>query len=83
MPVTNFVITTQPDPEIVEPDELRSKKCFVNVVVWAQKAVFCYENLKKGTTVMIIGELQSMPIFAPEKGYYPVQVKARWIQVLE
>lgn len=83
VPVTNFVIITQPDPDIIEPDEFRSRNCFVNVVVWAQKAVFCYENIKKGTPIMIMGELQSMNIFAPEKGYYPVQVKARWIQVLQ
>ncbi len=82
VPVTNFVICTQPDPEIVEPDELRPKKCYISVVVWAQKAVFCHENLRKGTPVMIIGELQSMPNFAPERGYYPVQVNAKWIQVL-
>ena len=82
VPVTNFVICTQPDPEIVEPDELRTKKCYVSVVVWAQKAVFCHETLRKGTPVMIIGELQSMPNFAPEMGYYPVQVNAKWIQVL-
>jgi single stranded DNA-binding protein len=83
VPVTNFVISTTPDPNIEEPDELRSKKCFINVVVWAQKAVFCHENLKKGTPVLIIGELQSMPNFAPEKAYYPVQLNAKWIQVLE
>lgn len=83
VPVSNFVICTQPDPEIEEPDELRSRKCYVSVVVWAQKAVFCNESLRKGSSVMIIGELQSMPNFAPEKAYYPVQVNAKWIQVLE
>ena len=83
VPVTNFVICTQPDPEIDEPEELRSRRCYVSVVVWAQKAVFCSENLKKGSSIMIIGELQSMPNFAPEKAFYPVQVNAKWIQVLE
>jgi len=83
IPVSNFVVTTTPDPEIVEPEELRSRKCYVSVVVWAQKAIFCNENLAKGTPVLIIGELQTMPNFSPERGYYPVQLNAKWIQVLE
>ena len=83
IPVTNFVLSTHPDPEVPEPEELRTKKCYISVVVWSQKAIFCHENLKKGTPVMVIGELQSMPNFAPEKGFYPVQINAKWIQILE
>lgn len=83
VPVTNFVISTEPEPEQPVLEGLEREHCFISVVVWAQQAVQCNKYLKKGASVMIIGELQSMPNSAPDKGFYPIQVNAQWIQYLE
>jgi single-strand DNA-binding protein len=83
VPVTNFVIATQPEPEEPQPEGLQRTPCFISIVVWAQQAVQCNKYLKKGNSVLIIGELQSMPNSSPDKGFYPIQVNAQWIQYLE
>jgi single stranded DNA-binding protein len=83
VPVTNFVIATDPEPEDRMIEGMNREHCYVSVVVWAQQAVQCNKYLKKGNSVLIIGELQSMPNSAPDKGYYPIQVNAQWIQYLE
>jgi single-strand DNA-binding protein len=83
VPVTNFVIATEPEPELGIIEGMEREHCYISVVVWAQQAVQCNKYLKKGNSVLIIGELQSMPNGAPDKGYYPIQVNAQWIQYLE
>ncbi len=83
VPVTNFVISTEPEPEAGALEGMEREQCYISVVVWAQQAVQCNKYLKRGNSVMIIGELQSMPNSAPEKVYYPIQINAQWIQYLE
>jgi len=51
--------------------------------VWSKQAVQCNKFLKKGSSVLILGELQSMPNSEPENGYFPIQLSAQWIQYLE
>ncbi len=83
VPVTNFVIITSPEAEAGSPEGSDRPPCYISIVVWAQQAVQCNKFLRKGSSVMVIGELQSMPNHAPERNYYPVQVNAQWIQYLE
>ncbi|MBN1541523.1 single-stranded DNA-binding protein [candidate division KSB1 bacterium] len=84
VPVTNFVIKTTPEQStIASPEGWEREPCYVSVVVWAQQAVNCNRYLKKGSPVLIIGELQSMPNAAPESGFFPVQINAQWIQYLD
>ena len=81
VPVTNFIIVTAPDSESPESGSDR-KPCYISVVVWSKQAVQCSKNLKKGSPVVILGELQSMPNLNPNDDYYPVQISAQWIQYL-
>lgn len=81
--VTNFVIVTDPEDKLNHFEGMEREPCYISVVVWAQQAVQCNKYLRKGHSVLIVGELQSMPNCAPEKGFYPVQVNAQWIQYLE
>ncbi len=83
VPVTNFVIITSPEAEAGLPEGLDRPPCYISIVVWAQQAVQCNKFLHKGSSVLVIGELQSMPNHAPERNYFPVQVNAQWIQYLE
>jgi single-strand DNA-binding protein len=80
VPVTNFLISTIPDKEIESIDR---EPCNVSVVVWANQAIQCNKYLRKGQSVLIVGELQSMPNCEPGKDYYPIQVNAQWIQYLD
>jgi len=83
VPVTNFVMITQPEDEAKPMEGMERQSCFISVVVWAQQAVQCNKYLRKGNAVLIIGELQTMPNYAPERNYYPIQINAQWIQYLE
>ena len=83
IPVTNFVIATTPEAVGELPEGMEREKCHVSVVVWSQQAVECNRHLHKGSSVLIMGEIQSMPNCAPDTGYYPVQINAQWIQYLE
>ena len=56
---------------------------YISVVVWAKQAVQCSRHLKKGSSVIILGELQSMPNADIENSFFPVQISAQWIQYLE
>lgn len=57
--------------------------CFVGVVAWYKLAESCYENLRKGSAVLIEGELQSRT-FKTDDGFNRnvVEIKARRIQFL-
>lgn len=83
VPVTNFVIVTSPESALALGEGYERPPCYISVVVWAQQAVQCNKFLRKGSAVLVIGELQSMPNNAPERNYFPVQVNAQWIQYLE
>jgi single-strand DNA-binding protein len=57
--------------------------CYVGVVAWNRLADSCRERLKKGSAVLVDGELQSR-IWKTEEGYNRsvVEIKARRIQFL-
>ncbi len=83
VPVTNFIVITEPEDNGDAPEGMQRERCHVSVVVWAQQAIQCNKYLRKGNSVLIIGELQSMPNYEPQRSFYPVQVNAQWIQYLE
>jgi single-strand DNA-binding protein len=57
--------------------------CFVGVVAWYKLAESCHENLRKGSAVLVEGELQSRN-WKTEDGFTRnvVEIKARRIQFL-
>jgi len=57
--------------------------CFVGIVAWYKLAESCSENLKKGSAVLVEGELQSRQ-WRTDDGHYRnvVEIKARRIQFL-
>jgi len=61
----------------------REDSCYVGVVAWYKLAESCYENLMKGSAVMVEGELKSKS-WKTENGYYRnvVEIKAKRIQFL-
>src|SRR3990172_4000227 len=82
IPVTNFVIETVPDSRKLQVENFGSRPCFVSVVAWAQQANVCRRLLTKGSTVLISGELQSMPNADIESGFLPVQISVHSLQIL-
>jgi len=83
VPVTNFIVVTKPEPVSEAGEGFEREPVFVSVVVWAKQAVQCSKHLRKGSAVIILGELQSMPNTNPAGGFLPVQISAQWIQYLE
>ncbi|MDZ7316452.1 MAG: single-stranded DNA-binding protein [candidate division KSB1 bacterium] len=83
IPVTNFIVVTQPEPQPQKIEGLEREPVYVSVVVWAKQAQECAKHLRKGSAVVIMGELQSMPNARPEEHFCPVQISAQWIQYLE
>ncbi len=83
VPVTNFIIETFPEKIQESTEGMARESCQISVVVWAQQALHCHHNLKKGNTLLIVGELQSMPNANPNKHFFPVQINAQWIQYLD
>ena len=83
VPVTNFIVVTKPETTAEGQEGLEREPVFVSVVVWAKQAVQCSKHLKKGSAVIILGELQSMPNTNLEENFLPVQISAQWIQYLE
>ena len=83
VPVTNFIIRTCPEPHPGEKETDDRESCFISIVAWAHQAVQCNKNLRKGSAILVVGELQSMPNASPESGFCPVQVNAQWIQYLD
>ena len=61
----------------------RENVCYVGVVAWYKLAENCAENLKKGSAVIIEGELQSRTLRNDEgKNRSIVEIKAHRIQFL-
>ena len=73
VPVTNFIVVTKPENDLKNEEGVGREPVFVSIVVWAKQAVQCSRHLKKGSSVIILGELQSMPNTKPDDGYLPVQ----------
>ena len=81
-PVTNFYIASNRKFK----DNMGNWKedvCFVGIVAWYKLAESCYENLRKGSAVLVEGELQSRT-WKTEDGFNRnvVEIKARRIQFL-
>lgn len=57
--------------------------CFIGIVAWYKLAESCADNLRKGSAVLIEGELQSRQ-WRTDDGHYRnvVEIKARRIQFL-
>lgn len=57
--------------------------CFVGIVAWYKLAESCADNLRKGSAVLVEGELQSRQ-WRTDDGHYRnvVEIKARRIQFL-
>ncbi len=83
VPVTNFIVSTSPDKTLDFQDDAEREACYVSIVVWANQAIQCNKYLKKGHSVLILGELQSMPNLNVKKSEFPIQINAQWIQYLE
>jgi single-strand DNA-binding protein len=82
VPVANFTIASnrkfKDNSGIIKEDV-----CFIGVVAWYKLAESCYENLRKGSAVLVEGELQSRS-WKTEDGFNrsTVEIKARRIQFL-
>ena len=63
---------------------IKEDVCFVGVVAWDNLAVSCRDNLSRGSSVLVTGELQSRKIY-PDEGAprNMVEIKAKKIQFLD
>lgn len=58
--------------------------CFVGVVAWDNLAVSCRDNLLRGSSVLVTGELQSRKLYAEDgTTRNMVEIKAKKIQFLD
>lgn len=63
---------------------IKEDVCFVGVVAWDNLAISCRDNLLKGSSVLITGELQSRKLFSDDGlGRNFVEIKAKKIQFLD
>jgi single-strand DNA-binding protein len=82
VPVANFTIASnrkfKDNSGLIKEDV-----CFIGIVAWYKLAESCYENLRKGSAVLVEGELQSRS-WKTEDGFNrsTVEIKARRIQFL-
>ncbi len=81
-PVTNFPIACSRKFKD-NSGQWKEDVCYVGVVAWYKLAESCYENLQKGSAILVDGELQSRS-WKMENGFYRniVEIKARRIQFL-
>lgn len=81
-PVANFTIASNRKFKD-SSGQIKEDVCFIGVVAWYKLAESCYENLKKGSAVLVEGELQSRS-WKTEDGFNRniVEIKARRIQFL-
>ena len=81
-PVTNFWIASNRRFKD-NNGQWRENVCYVGVVAWYKLAENCAENLKKGSAVIVEGELQSRSLRTEEgRNRNIVEIKARRIQFL-
>ena len=58
--------------------------CFVGVVAWDNLAISCRDNLQRGSSVLVTGELQSRKLYAEDgTTRNVVEIKAKKIQFLD
>ena len=63
---------------------IKEDVCFVGVVAWDNLAISCRDNLSKGSSVLVTGELQSRKLFSEDgMNRNLVEVKAKKIQFLD
>jgi len=63
---------------------IKEDVCFVGVVAWDNLAISCRDNIQKGSSVLITGELQSRKLFSDDGlGRNMVEIKAKKIQFLD
>lgn len=81
-PVANFYIASNRRFKD-NSGQWRENVCYVGVVAWYKLAESCHDNLKKGSAVLVDGELQSRT-WKNEDGTTKnvVEIKARRIQFL-
>jgi single-strand DNA-binding protein len=81
-PVANFMIASNRKFKD-SSGQIKEDVCFIGVVAWYKLAESCNENLKKGSAVLVEGELQSRS-WKTENGFNRniVEIKARRIQFL-
>jgi single-strand DNA-binding protein len=82
VPVANFTIASNRKFKDAS-GQIKEDVCFIGVVAWYKLAESCYENLRKGSAVLVEGELQSRS-WKTEDGFNrsTVEIKARRIQFL-
>ena len=81
-PVTNFWIASNRRFKD-NNGQWRENVCYVGVVAWYKLAENCAENLKKGSAVIIEGELQSRSLRTENgRNRNIVEIKARRVQFL-
>lgn len=81
-PVANFYIASNRKFKD-NTGQWRENVCYVGVVAWYKLAESCYENLKRGSAVIIDGELQSRSWRNNDgTSRNVVEIKARRIQFL-
>ena len=81
-PVANFFIASNRKFKD-NNGQWRENVCYVGVVAWYRLAESCYENLKKGSAIIVDGEMQSRS-WRNDDGTSRnvVEIKARRIQFL-
>lgn len=81
-PVANFYIASNRKFKD-NTGQWRENVCYVGIVAWYRLAESCYENLKRGSAIVVDGELQSRS-WRNEDGTSRnvVEIKARRIQFL-
>ena len=81
-PVANFFIAS--NRKFKDNSGLwRENVCYVGVVAWYKLAESCYENLKRGSAIVVDGELQSRNWRNNDgTSHNVVEIKARRIQFL-
>lgn len=82
VPVANFTIASNRKFKD-NSGAIKEDVCFIGIVAWYKLAESCYENLRKGSAVLVEGELQSRQ-WKTEDGFSrsTVEIKARRIQFL-
>ena len=81
-PVTNFWIASNRRFKD-NTGQWRENVCYVGVVAWYKLAENCANNLKKGSAVVIEGELQSRSLKTDDgRNRNIVEIKARRVQFL-
>jgi single-strand DNA-binding protein len=82
VPVANFTIASNRKFKD-STGQVKEDVCFIGIVAWYKLAESCYENLRKGSAVLVEGELQSR-VWKNEDGFTrsTIEIKARRIQFL-